>query len=58
MGADRKANTWAPVRATGGVPQRSQRRVALEALRESSSSLGTEVVVSQPASTGEEAIDE
>ena len=50
MGVDRS-----PVRATGGLLQGSQRRVALEALRESSCSLGTEVIVLQTASTGEEA---
>ena len=37
-----------------GQVERLQRRVTLEALRESSSSFGTEVVLSQTASTGTE----
>ena len=52
MGADTKANTREPVRAPGGLLERSQRGVALEALGESSSSFGTEVVDSQTASMG------
>ena len=55
MGADTKANTRGPVRAPGGLLERLQRGVALDALSESSSSLGTEAVVSQTASTGAEA---
>ena len=51
MGTDRRANTRQPVRAPGGLLERLQRVVALEALGESSSSLGTEVVGSQTAST-------
>ena len=47
-GADRKAN--ALVRAAGGLLERLQRRVALEALGESGCSLGAEAVVSQTAS--------
>ena len=54
MGADTKANTRELVRSPGGLLQRAQRRVTLEALRESSSSFGTEVVLSQTASTGTE----
>ena len=54
-GADTKANTRDLVRAPGSLLERLQRVVALEALGESSSSLGTEVVVLQPASTGAEA---
>ena len=53
MGADTKANTRELVRSPGGLLQRAQRRVTLEALRESSSSFGTEVVLSQTASTRE-----
>ena len=54
MGADTKANTRELVRSPGGLLERLQRRVTLEALRESSSSFGTEVVLSQTASTGTE----
>ena len=54
MGADTKANTRELVRTPGGLLQRAQRRVTLEALRESSSSFGTEVILSQTASTGTE----
>ena len=54
MGPDTKANTQdAVVRAPGGLLEKLQRRVALEALSESDSSFGTEVVPSQTASTGE-----
>jgi len=42
-GVDRKANSR-PVRATGGLLQGSQRRVALEALRESGCSFWTDLV--------------
>ena len=52
VGADTKANTRELVRAPCGLLQRLQRRVTLEAFRESSSSFGTEVVPSQTASTG------
>eukprot|EP00964_Phaeocystis_antarctica_P012328 scaffold6809_cov56-Phaeocystis_antarctica.AAC.2 len=55
MGADTEANTRAAVRVPGGPLERLQRRVALEALRESGSSFGTKFVVSQTASTGAEA---
>eukprot|EP00964_Phaeocystis_antarctica_P115280 scaffold79253_cov51-Phaeocystis_antarctica.AAC.2 len=55
MGADTKANTRELVRAPGGLLERLQCRVALDALGESGSSFGTEVVVSQTASTGAEA---
>ena len=58
MGADTKANTQELVRAPGGLPERLQRRVALEALGESDYSFRTEVVPSQTASTGEEASSE
>ena len=51
MGADRIANTQELVRAPGGLLERLQRRVTLKALRESSSSFGTEFVESQTAST-------
>jgi hypothetical protein len=53
-GVDRKANSR-PVRATGGLLQGLQRRVALEALRESSCSFWTDLVAPQTASTGVEA---
>ena len=53
-GADTKANTRALVRAPGGLLERLQRDVALEVLRESSSSLGTEMVVRETASMGAE----
>ena len=54
MGADRKANTWELVRAPGGLLQQLQRRVVLEALSESGTSLGAEAVVAQTASMGAE----
>ena len=54
-GADRKANTRGLVRAPSGLLQRLQRRVALEALGESSASLGAEAVVVHTASMGAEA---
>ena len=54
MGADTKANTRELVRAPGGPLERSQRGVALQALGESNSSLGTEVVVRETASMGAE----
>ena len=52
MGADTKANTRELVRVPGGLLERLQRRVALEALSKSGSSFGTEVVPAQTASTG------
>ena len=48
-----KANTGGGSRA-GGLLQRLQRRVALEALGESGASLGAEAVVAQTASIGAE----
>ena len=55
-GADRKGkHSGALVRAPSGLLQRLQRRVALEALGESSASLGAEVVVVHTASMGAEA---
>ena len=51
MGADRKANIRGLVREAGGLLERLQRGVALEALDESGYSFGTEAVVSQTAST-------
>jgi len=56
MGADMEANTREPVRAPGGLLERSQRGVALEALGESSSSFGTDVVDSQTVSMGAGAV--
>ena len=53
-GADTKANIREPVRATGGLLEFFQRRVALQPVSESGSCLGAEVVVSQTASTGAE----
>ena len=50
MGVDRKASRE-PVRAPGGLLQQLQRRVALQALRESSSSFGTDIVLGKTAST-------
>ena len=58
MGPDTKANTRELVRAPGGLLERLQRRVALEALGESDSSFVTEAVLLQTASTGEEASSE
>ena len=55
MGADTKANTRELVRAPGGLLERLQRGVALDAHSESSSSLGTEPVAFETASTGAEA---
>ena len=45
MGADTKANTWELVREVGGLLERLQRRVALEALCKHSSSFGTDELV-------------
>ena len=55
MGIDTKANTQESVRAPGGLLERLQRGVALEALGESNSSLGTEAVERETASMGAEA---
>ena len=44
------------VRALGGLLEHLQRQVALEALRNSGSSFGTEAVVPETASTGAEAV--
>ena len=55
MGADRKASTRELVRAPGGVLERLQSRVTLEALRKSGSPSRSEVVVFQAASTEGEA---
>ena len=55
MGVDTKANTREPVRAPGGLLERLQCRVALDALGESGSSFGTEIVLLETASTGAEA---
>eukprot|EP00964_Phaeocystis_antarctica_P063250 scaffold37942_cov57-Phaeocystis_antarctica.AAC.4 len=54
MGADTKANTRESVRAPGGLLQRLQHRVTLEALRESGSSFGTKTVELETARTGTE----
>ena len=55
MGADTKASTRELVREVGGLLERLQRRVALEALRESGSSFGAELVASQTEHGGVEA---
>ena len=55
MGDDRKVNTRELVPAPGGLLERLQCGVALEALGESSSSFGTEVVMRETASMGAEA---
>ena len=55
MGADTKANAQELVREAGGLLERLQRGVALEALSESESSLGAEAVGRDTASTGAEA---
>ena len=52
MGADRKSNTREPVRAPGGLLERLQCRVALDAVGESGSSFGTEPVILQTAIMG------
>ena len=49
MGVD----TWELVRALNGLLEHLQRQIALEALHESSCSLGTEVVPPKTVSTGE-----
>eukprot|EP00964_Phaeocystis_antarctica_P086334 scaffold54666_cov68-Phaeocystis_antarctica.AAC.7 len=53
MGADTKTNTQELVRAPGGLLERLQRGVALEALRERSSCLRAETVERETASTWE-----
>ena len=52
MGADTKANTLELVREAGGLLERLQRRVALEALCNRGSSFGTEPVVLKTAGVG------
>ena len=47
-----KAKSRELVREAGGLLERLQRRIALEALGESGCSLGTEAVASQTASRG------
>ena len=54
-GTDKKANEQAPVRGPGGLLERLQRGVALEALHESGSSFRTELVALETASTEAEA---
>ena len=54
-GADTKANAQELVREAGGLLERLQRGVALEALSESDSSLGVEAVGRDTVSTGAEA---
>ena len=54
-GADTKANTRELVRAPGGLLERLQRVVALDAHSESSSSFWTEPVAFETASTGADA---
>ena len=51
-GADTKANTRELVRARSSLLERLQRRVALEALGERGSSIGTEVVATETAGVG------
>ena len=58
MGADTKANARHLVRAPGGLLERLQRGVALQALRERSSCIGTKSIVPETASVGEEAAAE
>eukprot|EP00964_Phaeocystis_antarctica_P049757 scaffold28821_cov63-Phaeocystis_antarctica.AAC.1 len=53
-GADRKANTQEQVRATGGLHELFQRRVALQPVSESGSSLAVDVVASETASEGKD----
>ena len=55
MGADTKAKAQGQVRVPGGPLNRLKRQVALEALSESGSSFGTEVVTRETAGTGAEA---
>ena len=52
MGADTKANTLELVREAGGLLERLQRRVAVEALCKRGSSFGTELVVRETAGLG------
>ena len=51
-GADTKANTRELVREVGGLLERLQRRVALEALCDCGSSFGAELVDSKTAWVG------
>ena len=53
-GADRNANTRELVRAAGGLLERLQRRVALEALCNRGSSFRTELVARETAGVGSE----
>ena len=55
MGADTKANTRELVREAGGLHERLQHGVALEALGESGSSLGAKLVGRDTAIMGAEA---
>ena len=52
MGADTKANTRELVREVGGLLERLQRRVALEALCDRGSSFGAELVEGKTAWVG------
>ena len=52
MGADTKANTLELVREAGGLLERLQRQVALEARCNRGSSFGTELVVLKTAGVG------
>ena len=54
-GTDTKANIREPIRATGGLLELFQCRVALQPVSESDSSLGAELVALQTASRGAEA---
>ena len=51
-GADTKANTLELIRAPSALPEQLQRRVALEALGESSSAFWSDVVLPETASEG------
>ena len=58
MGADTKANTVSrKVRTSGGLLERLQCGVALDALGESGCSFGTEFVKREPASMGAKAAE-
>ena len=54
MGADIKANTLELVREVGGLLERLQHRVALEALCNRGSSFRTELVARETAGVGSE----
>ena len=58
MGADTKANTGSAVRTAGGLLERLQCGVALDALGENGSSFGTEFVKREPASMGAKAAEQ